>query len=165
MGDTPLNTFANNNVKIFISYSSKDIDWMNDLLTQLNVLKINDKQLEIWQDGLLDPGIKWDAEIKAKLYTANIVLMLISANFLTSEYVTNIEIKETLVRKEKGDVVAIPVILKPCAWEQTPLAQFNALPRHGKPISQYGDRDSALYEVVTGVQRVIKKWRENKTIA
>ncbi len=95
MEDTPLlTTKRNDNVKIFISYSSKDMDWMNELLTQLNVLTINDKQLEIWQDGLLDPGTKWDAEIKEKLYAANIVLMLISANFLTLEYVTNIEIRD-----------------------------------------------------------------------
>jgi hypothetical protein len=164
MEDTsPTNSYRNNEVKIFVSYSSKDIDWMNELLTQLNVLKINDQQLEIWQDGLLDPGTKWDDEIKQKLHLANIVLMLVSANFLTSEYVTNIEIKDTLIRQEKGEVIAIPVILKPCAWDETPLAKFNALPQHGKPISLQPDKDAALFEVVTGVRRVIKKLRETKS--
>jgi hypothetical protein len=60
-------------VTIFISYSSRDIDLMNELLTQLKVLTITDKQIEFWQDGLLEPGLRWDEEIKAKLHTAHIV--------------------------------------------------------------------------------------------
>lgn len=132
---------------------------MNDLLTQLKVLTISDKRIEFWEDGLLEPGVEWDAEIKNRLYNAHIVLMLVSANFLTTEYVLNIEIKETLLRQEKGEVSAIPVILKPCAWKDTSLAAFQALPRKGTPITQYPDRDAAMLEVVTGVKRVIDNWK------
>lgn len=151
---------GNNKVKVFISYSSKDADLMNELLTQLKVLAISDKQIEFWQDGLLEPGMTWDQEIKDKLHAAHIVLMLVSASFLTSEYVLNIEIKDTLLKQEKGEVSAIPVIVKPCAWRETPLAKFQALPRKGVPVTQYQDRDTAWLEIVTGVQSVIKNWKK-----
>jgi hypothetical protein len=159
-GSQPHNAHGNNKVNIFISYSSKDVDLMNDLLTQLKVLTISDKQIEIWEDGLLEPGLQWDNEIKDKLHAAHIVLMLISAYFLTTEYIWNIEVQNTLSRQEKGEVSALPVILSPCAWMQTPLAQFQALPRKGRPITDFTDRNTALLEVVNGVQRVIKYWKQ-----
>ena len=160
MEDTKtLNAHKDSKVKIFISYSSKDTELMNDLLTQLKVLTISDKQMEIWEDGLLEPGLQWDDEIKNKLHAAHIVLMLISAHFLTTEYIWNIEVQNTLSRQEKGEVSALPVILSPCAWVQTPLAQFQALPRKGRPVTDFADRNTALLEVVNGVQRVIKYWK------
>jgi hypothetical protein len=150
----------NGKVKVFISYSSKDADLMNELLVQLKVLTISNKQIEFWQDGLLEPGLKWDEEIKEKLHAAHIVLMLISAYFLTSDYVWNIEVQKTLERQEKNDVTAIPIILSPCAWMQTPIAQFQALPRKGRPITDFPDRNTALLEVVNGVYKVIRNWEQ-----
>ena len=132
---------------------------MDDLLTQLKVLTLSDDQIEIWQDGLLEPGIKWDKEIKEKLHSAHIVLLLVSARFLTTNYIWNIEVEDTLLRQQKGEVTALPVILSPCAWMQTPLAQFQALPRRGKPITDFSNKDSGLLEVVNGVSQVIRVWK------
>ncbi|MEO5997578.1 MAG: toll/interleukin-1 receptor domain-containing protein [Chitinophagaceae bacterium] len=157
--DTTQATLRSNKVKIFISYSSKDTDLMNDLLTQLKVLTISDKQIEFWQDGLLEPGIQWDQEIKDKLHASHIVLMLVSANFLTTDYIWNMEVEQTLSRQKVGSVTALPVILSPCAWMQTPLSQFSALPHKARPIKDFPDRDTALLEVVNGVQAVIRSWK------
>lgn len=154
-----------NKVSIFISYSSKDLDLMNELLTQLKVLTISDKQLELWQDGLLVAGLQWDDEIKNKLHEAHIVLMLVSANFLTTDYIWNIEVQQALDRQKAGEVTAIPVILSPCAWTQTPLAAFQALPRKGKPITDFADRNTGLLEVVNGVQQVVKSWKNKLALA
>lgn len=146
-------------IYIFISYSGKDVDLKDELLTQLKVLTISDKQIEIWEDGLLEPGMDWDQEIKNKLHAAHIVLMLISARFLTTNYIWNIEVQDSLLRQQKNELTVIPVILSPCAWTQTPLAQFNALPRKGKPITIFDDQDTALLEVVQGIYKVILAWR------
>ena len=154
------NSPGSNKVYIFISYSSKDADLMDDLLTQLKVLAISDHQIEIWQDGLLEPGMEWDQGIKEKLHAAHIVLMLISARFLTTNYIWNIEVQDTLSRQQKGEVTALPVILSSCAWMQTPLAQFQALPRKGRPITDFPNKDVALLEVVNGVSRVILSWKK-----
>lgn len=158
--DNSSSTNQNGKVKVFISYSSKDVDLMNELLVQLKVLTISDKNVDFWQDGYLEPGLKWDEEIKDKLHSAHIVLMLISANFLTSDYVWNIEVQNTLERQEKNEVTAIPIILSPCAWMQTPIVQFQALPRRGRPITDFPDRNTALLEVVNGVYRVIRNWEQ-----
>lgn len=133
---------------------------MSELLTQLKVLTISDKQIEIWEDGLLEPGIDWDLEIKNKLNTAHIVLMLVSANFLTTNYIWNIEVQDTLVKQQKGDVTALPIILSPCAWTQTALAKFQALPRKGRPISDFSNKDVGFLEVVNGVNSVISFWKK-----
>lgn len=161
--DNSSSTNQNGKVKVFISYSSKDVDLMNELLVQLKVLTISDKNVDFWQDGYLEPGLKWDEEIKDKLHSAHIVLMLISAYFLTSDYVWNIEVQNTLERQEKNEVTAIPIILSPCAWMQTPIVQFQALPRKGRPITDFPDRNTALLEVVNGVYRVIRNWEQRLT--
>ena len=155
----PLNAQGNDHVHIFISYSSKDTELMQSLLTQLKVLTISDKSIAIWEDGHLDPGTEWDDAIKSKLHTAHIVLMLVSANFLTTDYIWNIEVQDTLSRQQRGEVSAIPIILSPCAWTQTPIAQFQALPRKGRPITDFPDKNTAMLEVVNGVHRVIKNWK------
>lgn len=149
-----------NGVKIFISYSSKDKDLMEDLLSQLNVLKISKNNLEIWYDGLLEPGVKWDNEIKDKLHSAHIVLMLISANFFNSEYIWNIEVQSTLEKQRQGTLSAIPVILKPCDWTSTPIGEFQSLPRKGKSITSFADKDAALAEVVKELKYIINKWED-----
>jgi len=154
-----LNLSGNSKVKIFISYSGRNTELKDELLTQLKVLTIADKQLEIWEDGLLEPGIQWDDEIKKKLHEAHIVIMLVSAQFLTTDYIWNIEVEQTMHRQKQGEVTAIPVILSPCAWMQTPLSQFTALPRKARPITGFPDRDSAMMEVVTGLQAVVKSWK------
>ena len=133
---------------------------MGELLTHLKVLTISDKQIEIWEDGLLEPGIDWDLEIKNKLNTAHIVLMLVSANFLTTNYIWNIEVQDTLIKQQKGDVTALPIILNHCAWTQTALAKFQALPRKGRPITDFPNKDVGLLEVVNGINSVISVWKK-----
>ena len=107
----------------------------------------------------MEPGVEWDDKIKAKLHSAHIVLMLVSAYFLTTDYIWNIEVQQTLARQEKGEVTAIPVILSPCAWLQTDLSKFSALPRKGRPVTDFPNKDAALFEIVTGIQSVIRTWK------
>ena len=149
----------NTHVNIFLSYSSEDIELKKSLLTQLKVLTISDKHINIWDDGLLQAGDQWNKKIKEKLHSAHIVLMLISANFLTTDYILNIEVQNTLERLKNDEVSALPIILSPCAWMQTPLSQFQALPRKGKPVTDYPDRNTAFFEIVTGIQQVINNWK------
>jgi hypothetical protein len=163
--DKDISFETNGKVNVFISYSSKDADLMSDLLIQLKVLTISDKGIEFWQDGLLEPGLKWDEEIKNKLHSAHIVLMLISAYFFTTDYIWNIEVQNTFERQEKNEITAIPIILSPCAWMQTPIAQFQALPRKGRPITDFADKNTALLEVVNGVHRVIRNWKQKLATA
>jgi hypothetical protein len=145
-------------VKVFISYSRKDKDLMEELLTHLKVLTRSNPHLEIWYDGLLEPGVLWDDTIKKKLHSAHIVLLLISANFLITDYIWNIEVQSTLEKQQKGELTAIPVIMKACDWEPTPIGRFQAIPRKGMTISSFPDRDEGLSLVVKEIKSVIEVW-------
>jgi hypothetical protein len=147
-----------NDVNIFVSYSSKDKDLMNELLVQLKVLTISNKNLNIWHDGLLEPGVLWDKSIKDALHSAHIVLMLVSANFLITDYIWNIEVQSALEKQKKDELTVIPIIMKPCDWESTIISEFQALPRKGVPVSTSPDRDTVLAAITKELKAVIQNW-------
>ena len=113
---------------IFISYSHKDETWKDRLVTHLNVLQYQDS-LEIWDDRRIEAGEDWFQEIEAALNASSIALLLISANFLTSKFITKEEVPRLLQRRAQEGVRLIPVILEPCAWQKVPwLARIQARP-------------------------------------
>ncbi len=139
--------------KVFFSYSKKDKTLRDELDRFLAPLK---SKIATWHDRDIMPGAKWDAEIKAELNDADIVLCLVSADFLATDYIMEVELPIMLERYKKGELQVIPIILRPCGWEYTTLAEFNALPEKGKPITQYDNKDAAFLEVLNGINRVIK---------
>jgi hypothetical protein len=147
-------------LNIFISYSSQDNELMQQLLKHLKVLRFKRPYLQIWHDGLLEAATRWDDTIKEKLHSAQIVLMLISADFFVSDYIWNIEVDSTLARENQGEVSALPIILKSCDWQSTPIAQFQVLPKKGVPVTLAADRETALYSVIKGIMPVIEKWEK-----
>jgi hypothetical protein len=120
---------------IFISYSHKDEAWKDRLVIHLNVLQYHDS-LEIWDDRRIGAGEDWFHEIEAALNTSTIALLLISANFLTSKFITEEEVPRLLQRRAQEGLRLIPVILEPCAWQKVPwLARIQARPKDGRPLS------------------------------
>ena len=102
--------------KIFISYSHKDEDWKDRLHTQLAVLEL-EGYLSTWDDRKIKPGKDWLPEIKSALNQADVAIMLISADFLTSEFIRTKEIPTLLERREREGVWVIPLIVRPCRWQ------------------------------------------------
>ncbi len=143
--------------KVFISYSKKDKRMKDKLIICLDPL-IENKDIEIWYDNMLEIGSEWDEVIKEKLEKSDIVLFLVSADLLTTKYIKNVELKNTLERfeKNKSSVNICPVILKECLWEETILGKFNALPEKGEPIHECKSKDKAYKEVVEGVKKLIE---------
>lgn len=142
-------------MKIFISYAHDDEFYKNELLKQLKHLE-RDGVISGWQDGLINPGEKWDDSIKTALRECELILFLISADFLASDYIHNTEIKIAFERYEKGEVKIIPVILRPCLWKDTELSQFQALPTGAKSLSTWGNFDEGLYYVAKGITEIVK---------
>lgn len=101
--------------KIFISYSHQDKDWKDRLVRHLGVLE---KQgfLEVWEDQGIEGGDDWRKEIEAALNTAVLAILLISADFLTSKFILDVEVPKLLERRQKDGVRIIPLFVKPCAW-------------------------------------------------
>ena len=120
---------------VFISYSHKDEEWKDRLVSHLGVLK-NQGFLEMWEDRQIKGGDDWLKEIEQAINKSQIAIIMISANFLTSEFILGKEVPELFRRKKKDNLLIMPLIVKPCAWETVDwLNPIQARPKDGRPLS------------------------------
>jgi tetratricopeptide (TPR) repeat protein len=154
-------------IEVFYSYAHQDELLRNELETHLTALK-RQGLITSWCDREIQPGKVREHEIDTHLHTAQIVLLLISADFLASDYCYSKEMKRALERHEAGEARVIPVLLRHAFWENAPFAKLQALPRNGKPIANWSGRqgrDKAFLEVAIGIREVImKQWPSEKSI-
>ena len=143
-------------INIFISYSHKDEELKDALLTHLANLK-RQKKIKAWQDRAIEAGQEWEAQIKSQLESAQVILLLISPDFMASDYCYDIEMEGAIARHDAGTAKVIPVILRPCDWKDSPFSKLQALPKNATPITQWGDRDTAFLDVVKGLRKVIDR--------
>lgn len=150
---------------VFISYAREDEEHKKELVKQLDVLK---KQgvISHWHDALLVAGEQWDDTIARQIDASHIILLLISPDFLNSEYIENVEMKRASVRHNGTDVVVVPVLVRPVnSWEHVSfgkltLGKLNALPDKAKFIVNWDKRDDAFTNVAAGIQKVAGKLKE-----
>ncbi len=143
-------------LQVFISYSHTDEKLKTELLKHLSPLK-RLKLIEEWHDRQIGPGDKWDQAISAALENADIIILLISIDFINSRYCYDIEMESALDRQASGQASVIPVIARSCMWKSTPFAQLQALPTDGKAITTWTDPDEALTVVAEGVRHVAER--------
>jgi hypothetical protein len=105
---------------------------------------------------MIGAGGDWKGEIDRNLASADIVLLLVSADFLASDYCWGEEMVKALQRHERGEARVIPVILRPCRWRSTPLAKLQAVPRDGKPVTDWLSRDTAFDDIAAAIERIIE---------
>jgi hypothetical protein len=143
------------NLRVFISYSHADGKFCAELEKHLEILQ-QENILESWSDRRLHPGQEWDGVINEKLNSANLILLLISADFLLSKYVRETEIRLAISRQQAGDAVVIPVILDETDWKGSPFADFQALPSQGKPVSRWRSHRAAAADVAAGIRALAR---------
>ncbi len=141
-------------VEVFCSYAHEDEAWRQKLETHLSLLK-RQGLVSLWHDRLIRPGTDWTKAIDANLETASVILLLVSADFLASDYCYSIEMKRALERQEAGEARVIPILVRPADWKSAPFAQLQALPTEAKPIVSWQNEDTALADVAAGIRRVI----------
>lgn len=139
---------------VFLSYSHDDTKYLNKLLTHIAALK-RSGQVEVWYDRAIDAGAEFAEDIDTHLLTADVILLLVSASFLASEYCYSIEMQKALERHAKKNACVIPVILRPVDWSDTPFRSLKGLPTDGKPVRSWSDEDEALLNVIQGVKDAI----------
>lgn len=135
----------------FISYSHADAKLKADLITHLTPLK-RLGIIDTWNDQEIKAGDEWEKEIATKLATADLVLLLISADFIASEFCYTNELSTALERHKAKKATVIPVILRPCLWNELPLGTIQALPPGGKPVTSFDNQDEALTAVAKSVR-------------
>jgi hypothetical protein len=151
--------------EVFISYSSKDKRYKDELLKQLKVLA-HQEVISTWHDGLLIPGQQWNAEIVEHLNSSRVILLLISPDFLTSDYVNKVELTLAAERHKTKEACVIPVLVRNVnAWKSQPfgalkLGDLQAVPAAEKFITEWTNRNKAYSDVAGGIQRAIESLNE-----
>jgi hypothetical protein len=133
-------------VTVFFSYSHKDEALRDQLEIHLAMLK-RQGVISTWHDRRLAVGDDLDVGISRELEQADIVLLLVSADFLASEYCYGVEMSRAMERHKSGTARVIPVILRPCDWHQTPFGKLVACPADGRPVTKFPDPDDAFLEI------------------
>ncbi len=124
------------------------------LQVHLAMLKRNGL-IETWNDRMIPAGGVLDDEIDTHLKQADVVLLLVSADFLASDYCYSREIKRALERREQGLTHVIPIILDHCDWLHSPLARLKAVPKDGTPISKWPNESEAWQDVVSEIRAAL----------
>ena len=140
--------------KAFFSYSKHDRAYLESFLKHLAALRRNGK-IEAWDDSKLKGGEEWDAAIKQNLKEADIIFLLISPDFLDTDYVWDVEIKTAMERHERREAIVVPIVLRHCDWTDLAFGKLNALPSKGTPVSSYADKDVAWLEVVNRIKALL----------
>lgn len=138
-------------LKVFVSYSHADEKLKNSVLHHLKPLERMGLITE-WHDRKLLPGDAWGDVISQNIEEADIVLLLVSIDFINSKYCYDVELDHALERHADGTCRVIPIILRGCLWQHTPFSKLQALPRDGKPVISWPDLDEALAGVADGLR-------------
>ncbi|EAP78155.1 TIR [Roseovarius nubinhibens ISM] len=117
----------------------------------------NNGLITTWHDRCIRAGDEFGHEIDKNLNDADVILLLISSDFIASRYCYEIEMARAIERHEAKEARVIPVILRPCDWHDTPFGKLLAAPRDGKPIRKWPDLDEAFLDVVNAIKASIKK--------
>ena len=140
---------------IILSYSHRDEALRDQLETHLAMLK-RQGFIETWHDRRITAGEPLDRAISASLERADIVLLLVSPDFLASDYCYEQEMLRAVERHKSGTCTVIPVILRPCDWHDAPFGGLLAAPKDGKPITQWPDIDAAFLDVTTAIKGAVR---------
>ncbi|MGH6821461.1 MAG: toll/interleukin-1 receptor domain-containing protein [Methylocella sp.] len=141
-------------MKAFISYSRKDEWALERLHTHLAMLRREGSVAE-WFDREILAGGPFDAEISEQLEACDLFLPLVSPDYLNSDYCYEREMTRALERHEVGDMRVVPIIIEPCDWKASPLRALKALPRDGKPVTEWTNQNNAFMDIVTELRRVL----------
>lgn len=146
--------------KIFIGYVEQDKVYLEALRTHLSPL-VRNKKIEVWYDGLIEPGKEWAAENKQHLSQADMILLLVSANAIASDDFYEGEMHKALLRHESGEARVIPIIVRPCHWtEIEQLSKLRAIPSNGKSLKNFTDLDESMHHTVAKIMNIINNKEE-----
>jgi len=155
--EIPTTTKNEDKVYLFYSYSHDDERSRKRLEKHLSLLR-RTGVIEDWHDRKIPPGAEINKEIDENLKKSQIILLLVSENFMNSDYAYDIEVKAALKKHESGEAIVIPIILDYIDWHDAPFGKLNALPRDGIPITsrKWKNQNEAFAEVILGIRTNIK---------
>src|SRR5579859_2174187 len=146
-------------IEVFCSYADADEKLREELEKHLKPL-IRERKILVWYDGKIMPGEEVSSEIDEHLNTAQIILLLVSPDFIASDYCYDLQMTRAIDRHSTGEARVIPIILRPVDWQNTPFGKLQPLPRNRKAVSLWDKIDEALLEIASGIREVIDEFLE-----
>jgi len=142
--------------QLFISYSHVDRQWVERLQTMIRPL-VRSHGLRLWDDSQIQPGDKWREEIETALAAAKVALLLVSSDFLASEFVTNSELPQLLAAAEEEGLRILWVPLRPSLVRRTPIGAYQALGDPGRPLARMDpvEQEEALVEIALAIEKAL----------
>jgi hypothetical protein len=148
-------------MRLFCSYSHRD-DRHRETLDLYLLLLQREGFISQWSDRQITPGQEWDKAIQENLEAADIILLLVSQDFLASSYAYEKEMLRAIERHDKGEARVIPVIVRPSDWHSAPFAKLQALPPAGKAVTLWKPRDQAWLAVAQGIRKAVQELRATR---
>src|SRR5262245_4337380 len=146
---------------VFFSYSHIDEPLCEELKGHLTALERRNV-IKTWTDCQITAGNERRDEIEKHLDSADVILLLVSSDFLKSDFCYLIETSRALLRHESGTAPGLPVVVRHVDWQGLPIGKLSALPKDGKPVTSWPDRDEAWLNVVQGIHQAIEEMAGRK---
>lgn len=147
---------------VFFSYSHKDEDLRNELEVHLSGLK-RQGIISTWHDRRITAGSELGPAIDGNLNSADVILLLVSPDFINSDYCYEKEMERAMERHQSRAARVIPVILRPCDWHGLPFGKLLATPTDGRPVTKWPDRDEAFLNVEQAIKAALKELGQKPT--
>ncbi|WP_437683183.1 SIR2 family protein [Sorangium sp. So ce131] len=147
-------------IEVFFSYSESNRELRDKLETHLAILK-RKGVIRGWHDGEIGAGEERDRALAEHLETAKVILLLISADFLASDFCYDVEMQKAIERHERGEARVIPVILDACDWEGAPFGKLASLPRGGRPVTSWVNQSEAFTDIAKGIRKQVEQLTQN----
>jgi TIR domain len=139
--------------RIFISYSHKDKKFLDELLTHLKPLE-RDGLISAWSDKQITPGTAWPKEIERALASTKVAVLLVSKDFLASDFIHERELAPLLKKAEQGGLQILWTLVRACAYKGTPLANYQAVIPPNKPLAEMkAERDKAWVRICEEIEK------------
>ena len=149
-------------LKLFYSYAHEDEKLRDKLETALALLR-REKYIESWHDRRITGGKEWAGQIDENLAAADIVLLLISPDFMDSDYCSEVELKSALERHNQGLSRVVPILLRHTDWETSDIAKLQSFPTDAEPITTWSNEDKAFKNVAQGIRRIVEELQRVKS--
>jgi len=148
-------------IHVFCSYARKDKAFREELDKHLDAFR-RSGHMTVWHDQEIAPGTEWEQQINEHLNTADIILLLLSPDFIHSDYCYSREMQRAIERHDSGEARVIPIVLRHVHWQETPLSKLQVLPDGAQPITSWSDPDEAFWVVAREIGEVAKTLRAQK---
>lgn len=148
-------------IDVFYSYAPEDEELCKKLEKHLRVLERRGT-MRGFSPRRVSAGEEWKGIVDARLNEAKVILLLVSSDFMDSDYCWDVEVKRAMERHKAGDARVIPIILRPCQWQEAPFGELSALPEGGKSVTEWPSIDDALNDVAAAVKAAVASIRAGR---